>query len=265
MESEQTSTARRGRPARSDVVAATHPGLPIRDPLQSLPPAARWVLQSARRILVEQGFPALTMENIALESKESRMSIQRYFGSKSGLIEVLFDSLVHDTYAALKAETESLPPGEGRIHTYLRGLYAIVGDIDATRGFFEIAPHALRDPDLRRRFARLYVWHRELTSSTCGLDDIPLSEQKRAALSAMILATIDGLAYQVALDPDAVDVNAVFELLFGFIHDALKSEPAAAPAETTAVTWDSAPDSAPDPAPDPAPDSAPDPAPRTWS
>ena len=222
MTADEAPAARRGRPPRRDFTAATHPGLPIEDPLETLPPSARWVLQCARRILVEKGFPALTLENVALESRESKASIQRYFGSKSGLIEVLFDSLVHDTYSALKAETESLPPGEERIHTYLRGLYDIVGDIDATRGFFEIAPHALRDPELRARFARLYVWHRDLTSSTCGLDSVALSAEKRKALAAMILAALDGLAYQVALDADAVDVNAVFELLFGFIHDALQ-------------------------------------------
>jgi AcrR family transcriptional regulator len=215
---------RRGRPPRANVIAETHPGLPVEDPLQSLPPSARWVLQCARRILVEKGFPALTLENVAHESQESKASIQRYFGSKSGLIEVLFDSLVHDTYTALKSETESLPPGEDRIHTYLRGLYAIVGDIEATRGYFEIAPHALRDPDLRARFARLYVWHRALTAQTCGLDSVPLSPEKQDALSAMILATLDGLAYQVALDPEAVDVDAVFELLFGFIQAALRPE-----------------------------------------
>lgn len=181
------------------------------------------MLQCARRILVEKGFPALTLENVALESQESKASIQRYFGSKSGLIEVLFDSLVHDTYSALKATVESLPPGEDRIHTFFRGLYGIVGDIEATRGFFEIAPHALRDPDLRARFARLYVWHRDLTTSTCGLDAVPLTEEKRDALAAVILATLDGLAFQVALDPDAVDVNAVFELLFGFVRDTLQA------------------------------------------
>jgi len=39
----------------------------------------------------------------------------------------------------------------------------------------------------------------------------------------VILATLDGLAFQVALDPDAVDVNAVFELLFGFVRDTLQA------------------------------------------
>jgi AcrR family transcriptional regulator len=215
--------ARRGRPPRARILATSHPGLPVEDPLQALPPSARWVLQCARRILAEKGFGALTLENVALESQESKTSIQRYFGSKSGLIEVLFDSLVHDSYTALKAEVDKLPPGEDRIHTYLRGLYAIVGDIEATRGFFEIAPHALRDADLRARFARLYVWHRALTAETCGVESVPMTQEKQDALAAMILATIDGLAFQVALDPDAVDANAVFEVLFGLIRDTLEA------------------------------------------
>ena len=66
------------------------------------------------------------------------------------------------------------------------------------------------------------MWHRALTAQTCGLDSVPLNQEKQDALAAMILATLDGLAYQVALDPEAVDVNAVFELLFGFIQDALR-------------------------------------------
>jgi len=222
MESEQARAVRRGRPARADIVAATHPGLPISDPLQTLPPSARWVLQCARRILVERGFTALTLENVALESQESKASIQRYFGSKAGLIEVLFDSLMHDAYVALRAEAERLPPGDDRIFAYVRGLYGIVGDIESTRAFFEIAPHALRDPDLRARFAKLYVWYRDLTASTCGLDDAPLSKQKRDTLAAMILATLDGVAYQIALDPKSVDLEAVLGILFQLIHDALQ-------------------------------------------
>lgn len=167
----------------------------------------------------------MTLENVALESRESTASIKRYFGGKSGLIETLFDSLVHDTYVTLKERAESLPPGEARIRTYLQGLYSIVADIDATRAIFEIAPHALRDPDLRSRVAAIYVWYRELTIETCGLQGVRLSPDKQAALASMILATLDGLAYQVALDPRGVDITSVFELLFRFVSESLAKRP----------------------------------------
>jgi AcrR family transcriptional regulator len=215
------STRPRGRPPRDSVGAGAHPGLSVRDPLQNLPPSARWVLQCARQILTERGFAAMTIENIALESRESTASIKRYFGGKSGLIEALFDSLVHDAYVTLKERVESLPPGDERIHTYLQGLYDIVADIDATRAIFEIAPHALRDPDLTSRFAAIYAWYRELTIETCGLRDVDLSPDQQAALASMILATLDGLAYQVALDPQGVDISSVFELLYRYVSESL--------------------------------------------
>ena len=38
----------------------------------------------------------------------------------------------------------------------------------------------------------------------------------------MILATLDGVAYQIALDPKSVDLEAVLGILFQLIHDALQ-------------------------------------------
>jgi AcrR family transcriptional regulator len=196
--------------------------LAILDPLQTLPPAARWVLKCARRVLIEDGFDALTLENVALESQESKASIQRYFGSKAGLVEALFDSLMHDDYISLKSEAESLPPGDERVHTYLHGLSGIAGDVDAYRAFFEIAPHALRDPNLHSRLAQIYVWYRDLTLFTCGLDGTSLDEMRQDALAKLILAALDGLAFQVALDPRNVDPIPVFELLYELIQGALR-------------------------------------------
>ena len=222
MSEEPRGAQPRGRPAAKDVKAKTHPGLPIQDPLQALPPAARWVLQCARRVLIERGFEALTLENVALESQESKASIQRYFGSKAGLVEALFDSLMHDDYVAMKTEAESLPPGDQRVHTYLRGLRGIAGDVEAWRAFFEIVPHALRDPDLHERLTQMYVWYRDLTAFTCGLEGTSLDAERQHALAMLILATLDGLAFQVALDPRSVDPSPTFELLFEFIQGALR-------------------------------------------
>lgn len=218
-----------GRPPAKDVKAKTHPGLSVRGSLQTLPPAARWVLQCARRVLIERGFEALTLENVALESQESKASIARYFGSKAGLIEALFDSLVHDDYMAVKSEAESLPPGDERVHTYLRGLCGIAGDVEAWRAFFEIVPHALRDPDLHERTMQMYDWYRELTASTCGLTGTSLDERHQEALATLILATLDGLAFQVALDPRSVNAGPAFELLYEFIQSALRSRGSAQP------------------------------------
>jgi len=210
----ETPPHRRGRPRRRPV-EQEHPGLAIENPLSTLGPTAHYILETARRLLLERGFDALTIEAIALEAHETKASVTKHFGSKAGLIETLFDSLVHDAYVALVAAVDHMPPGEERVGAYVAGLRTLAEDVDAYRAFFQIAPHALRDPTLRARMARLYGWYREITLRACGvsLPDDPEARRRLLATASLVLATVDGLALQVALDPGALDDEHAFELL----------------------------------------------------
>ncbi len=216
---------KRGRP-RKDPVEARHPGLPIENPLSTLSPTARYILETARRLLIERGYGALTIENIALEANETKSSVTHHFGSKAGLIETLFDSLVHDTYGALVAEIEKLPPGEERVGAYIAGLRAIAEDVEAYRAFFAIAPHALLDADLRSRMAALYEWYREVTLQACGvaLPGDEATQRRLLATAGLILAAVDGLALQVALDPEGVDDEYAFQVLMPAVQRALAQD-----------------------------------------
>jgi AcrR family transcriptional regulator len=213
---------RRGRPPKRPV-EPRHPGLEVENPLSSLSPTAHYILETARRLLITRGFEALTIEAIALEANETKASVTKHFGSKAGLIETLFDSLVHDAYVALVAAVDELPPGGERVGAYIAGLRTIAEDVDAYRAFFQIAPHALRDPELRPRLARLYEWYREITLRACGvsLPDEPRERSRLLASAGLVLAAVDGLALQVALDPDAIDDEYAFEVLKPAVQRAL--------------------------------------------
>ena len=216
---------KRGRPPKRPA-RPEHPGLAVDNPLSTLSPTARYILETARRLLVERGFDALTIESIALEAGETKASITHHFGSKAGLIETLFDSLVHDAYVALVAASDEMPPGEERVGAYIHGLRELAEDVDAYRAFFQIAPHALRDPELRPRMARLYEWYREVTLKACGvtLPDDPQARRRLLATAGLVLAAVDGLALQVALDPAAVDDEYAFELLKPAVQRALAAD-----------------------------------------
>ncbi|RPI27924.1 MAG: hypothetical protein EHM52_05440, partial [Actinomycetota bacterium] len=123
----------------------------------------------------------------------------------------------------LVAEIEKLPPGEERVGAYIAGLRTIAEDVDAYRAFFAIAPHALRDPDLRPRMAALYTWYREVTLQACGvtLPDDHSARRRLLATAGLVLAAIDGLALQVALDPGGVDDEYAFEVLRPAVQRAL--------------------------------------------
>jgi AcrR family transcriptional regulator len=207
-------------------VQPQHPGLALENPLSTLSPTARCILETARRLLIGRGFGALTIENIALEAGETKSSVTRHFGSKAGLIETLFDSLVHDTYVALVTEIERLPPGEERIGVYIAGLRDMVEDVEAFGAFFAITPHALSDPVLRPRMAALYQWYRECHLHACGIE-VPQDEHARRRLLAtagLMLAAIDGLALQIALDPDGVDDEYALEVLTPAVQRALERD-----------------------------------------
>jgi AcrR family transcriptional regulator len=176
--------------------------------MEALPPTARRILAAARRLLVRDGFTALTLSAIADEAQESKASIGYHFGNKDGLVAALVDSLTHDANRALIQECSSLPAGPARMKALLDGESRIVADGSSFQAFFEILPYALRDPDLRRRVAALYDGYRE-TVRLCIKDADQDMGLELRSFCALMIAIVDGLAIQYCLDPGGTDVAGV--------------------------------------------------------
>jgi len=197
------------------------------DWLDHLSPTAHRILRAARTLLLERGYEAVTLEAVALEAGEDRATITRHFGSKAGLINALFDDLGDDIYDDIVARAEAVPAGERRRHVFIRSLGELAVDRQLTLGMFELVPHVLRDPVLRERFATLYVMYRELMLEQTGIGErltaLHAYEDRRdvAALPALVMAVIDGMSFQQALDPAAVDVKRVFALLDAFVSSVI--------------------------------------------
>ena len=173
--------------------------------MKELSPTAQRILGAARRLLVRDGFKALTLSAIAREAAESKASIGYHFGNKDGLVAALVDSLTHDANLTLIKECSSLPPGPARLRALLEGEARIVADTASFRAFFEILPYALRDPSLRRRVAALYDGYRE-TIWRCVSDADPATAGELRPLCVLMIALVDGLAIQYCLDPEGADL-----------------------------------------------------------
>ncbi len=188
-------------------------GLPepllLEDPMEALPPTAQRLLAGAQRLLAAGGFEALKLSAIAREAGESKASIGYHFGNKAGLVTALVDSLTHDANRGLIEETAAAPGGEDRVRALIDGETRIAADAESFQAFFEILPHALRDPDLRERVAALYDGYRE-TVRRCI--DAPGAEAELRPFAMLMIAIVDGLAIQHGLDPDGADVRAATEL-----------------------------------------------------
>lgn len=188
-------------------------GLPeplLEDPMKALPPTAQRILAAAQRLLAEGGFEALKLSAIAREAGESKASIGYHFGNKAGLVTALIDSFAHDANRGLIEETAAAP-AEARIHALIDGESRIAADSESFQSFFDVLPHALRDPDLRGRVAALYDGYRE-TVLRCVDSSGPDAPAELRPFAMLMIAIVDGLAIQHGLDPDGADVRAATEL-----------------------------------------------------
>jgi AcrR family transcriptional regulator len=182
------------------------------DPMAGLSPTARKLVAAARKILARDGFEALTVEAVAAEAGAYRDSVRYYFGSKAAFVAAVVDALAHDQSLAAVAETRTLPDGAQRARSLVAADRKLVDDRDSFRDFFALLPHVLRDEELRGRVAALYDWYRDLYAAALGDAAGGADAERLRRLASLMVAMSDGLAVQKLLDPDDVDLEALFAL-----------------------------------------------------
>ena len=181
---------------------------PLEDPLTTLPATAQRILKAATRLLAERGFEAVTLENVAAEAGVNKASIRYNFGNKAGMLMAVVDALIHDECLRIVADTENVPEEE-RLHAAMLGIRRMIVEADSFRGFFDILPHAFREPELRERMFSLYVWWYQQNLRWLGLADnkAVMDSDMLMGLAELIAAIPDGLSVQAGLNPDGFDLG----------------------------------------------------------
>jgi len=183
-----------------------------------LPPTAQRLVAAARRVLARDGFTAITVEAVAAEAGVYRDSVRYYFGSKSGLIAAVVDAISTDQSSEGSRDVRELPAGPQRVHALVGADRRLAADGAAFQDFFRMLPHVLQDDDLRSRVAVLYGWYREQYLRAFGTAATEETNLDLQNIASLMVAVIDGLAIQKALDPDGLDLDAVFDLWERLLH-----------------------------------------------
>ncbi len=184
-------------------------------PLSKLPPVAREIVAAATRVILRDGLKGLTLKSVAAESNVYADSIRYYFGGKSGLVEAVSLNLSHDLSLTLMESVRAIDEDE-RMQAIAGINQRIAEDADSYRVYWELVPGILASPEWRAREAQDYEWYRRLYAHffprrPAEFKDLPNPERARNMTSLMV-AVGDGLAFQKMLDPDHVDLEAIFAL-----------------------------------------------------
>ncbi len=199
---------------------------PIADPLASLPATAQKILSAAQRLLTEGGYSEITLEKVAAAAGVNKASIRYNFGNKAGLLAALVDALMHGEFAHMAQTVPALPHGE-RLEAAIEAKRRMVNAKEAFRGFFDILPHAMREPELRQRIAALYPWWCEQNLAWLDLQGAG-DDELLAGLGRLMSAVVDGLSVQAGLDPEFDAGRALQALKFLIGNSMTKLEERAA-------------------------------------
>lgn len=208
-------TGERGKPGRLQ--------FPFENPVSSLPKTAQKILNAALRLLADRGYDALTLENVAAEAGVNKASIRYNFGNKAGLISAVADVLIHDECLRIAANVKEVAEDE-RLHAAMVGIRGMIVSADSFKGFFDILPHAFRDPELRTRLFGLYKWWYGQNLTWLGLGDNPDYEKNDMlmGLAELIAAIPDGVSVQAGLDPDGFDLSRPLATLEFLLHNSMQ-------------------------------------------
>lgn len=156
---------------------------------------AREILRAARRILVEDGYAALTTRRVADAVGIRQSNVQYYFPAKVDLVRALFEDATREATADLRHRLEGRTRSPKAVLIGSVDQFLASHDRPEEQAFLrELWAMAVHDPavaDVMRGFYRRWV---DMTTTSVlainpGLD--PRKAQRRALL---IVALIDGLS-----------------------------------------------------------------------
>jgi AcrR family transcriptional regulator len=174
-------------------------------PSEELPPTARRLLAAAQDILTERGYAELTITAIAQQSGVNRALVSYYFGGKAGLLRALVDSLFKDPGVGLVEDVCARLVGPARTEAFLDWQERVSGNDRTNRMLYELLPHALRDPEVRERFAQEYRLYRDVDAGCLAGAPAELEREELDALASVSMAVVEGLGMQRAIDPEGFD------------------------------------------------------------
>jgi len=151
------------------------------------------ILTAARDVLVEEGYPRLTMRNVATRAGITVGNLSYYYANKRDLMHDLVEAVLQGYFEDFEKITDNLEISpEGRFEEMVR---FIIGDLATkeTTGFFP-ALWALANHDAfaAQEMAHIYQMERDSLAKVIGQLRPDLGKKERDLLALFISASMEG-------------------------------------------------------------------------
>jgi AcrR family transcriptional regulator len=178
-----------------------------------LHPTAKKILAAARRILVERGFTALTLQAIATESGVNKAGVWYYFGGKEQLVLALLEEVAvaeSHHFGARPAEDATL---DERIDLIVGSPQQVTERVERFAAFYELLPEASRDVELRAHlmtyYQGWYAWASEVLTPP-GADGRARA-RRSATLGQFASILLDGIFMQMVVGAPGFDLDVALK------------------------------------------------------
>ncbi len=169
---------------------------------------AERILETTARLLASREPDAVSLDRISREVGVAKTSILWHFGSKKNLFLAVVDRVFEEFLTGFVEQH----PDVGDVGLELREF------LRAYARFLKQHPHINTvlmtlafdrklGPDVRQQIAQMYRAFRSTVTANYTIDGKPFPENVAAA----IIAFVDGVFLQWFIDPDAIDIEAVFD------------------------------------------------------
>lgn len=183
------------------------------------------ILDAACVVLAERGLHALRVSDVAREAGVSAGTVHYYFESKKDVVDAAFEyNFAHSLDRRADILAADHPP--------LRLLHEVIEsylptDPTATRAWMvwaELWTEGARDASLAAVNERLYGQWRDLVAELIGRAqrDGTAREGDAAVFANTLVGLIDGLAVQVLLHSQVMDVDAMRATVHAYVDDVIR-------------------------------------------
>ena len=188
------------------------------------------LVAAAARVFAQRGYHKATVEEIAADAGFSTGAVYSNFGGKEELFLAIADRQVEARVAEIAAVADAAE-GEGDAGVAAAEQYRafLEADPDWPLLFYEFWSLSVRNPDLQGELSKRRDAIRDALAGTLERVAMQLGFELRfpaPALATAIAASLNGLAFERAADPDALPDEVFAEFFTAVLGCAISAPPA---------------------------------------